>query len=169
VRRSLLLVTVTAALIPCSASASAPDLPGYLSTVHPLVIRQTSLLNAAAQAIANTSPTDPAAMRRTAVKVRVYQTKLKNDATVITKIKPPTVLTEPNAALAKSGRLLAKGIGFLADSLDQGGVGIHTAINQFEARARDSTALRRHWRQEVIVALRRAGLSVPFWVTQVAV
>jgi hypothetical protein len=81
------------------------------------------------------------------------------------KVRPPTELSGPHASFVRALRLqvsLARSVENFSASDD-----LQAARDKADRLGPEITDLERHWRDEVIKRLRRAGMTVPVWVKKV--
>jgi hypothetical protein len=149
--RKLLLQLVIAMVVACGLVQAAPGASSP-PTAHALsaYLAKMARLNAAVVQAENaqikasnarpkkrTNNTDPGLTRRALIAT------LLRTSSAMKRIVPPAVLKSPHAAFVSSLQLEAQGANSKAN------------------------ALRTRWRQAATLQLRRAGLAIPHWVTQV--
>jgi hypothetical protein len=146
-----------------AAGASSSELSAYLDAVRPKLANHEKLVAGTARtfglAIANeTEGSLP-------TKLQPVVARLRANANALNALKITPELRPLNGELVKSLRIEINGLEAMAKSFASGAA--NAGLKKYTAAGVRTTELQRHWRDEMIVKLRRAGMTVPLWLKRV--
>jgi hypothetical protein len=150
---------------PVSAYANAPalgassqsELSVYMSKVKPHAVAYRLYLRQALSAIRN---------NLNYAKIRLSGQRIGTVVNKLQKIRAPSAMSEAHGSLVRGVRITGRALVRLVTD-HNAGVDPIRALNKATAALDISDPLVQHWREEVEVQLRRAGLPVPLWVKNI--
>jgi hypothetical protein len=165
---ALALVASVALLVaaPTAGSGRAPSvtragMATYLARMRPLSLRYLVFEDEVNSGIESVLNGDPAGLDD----IRFAAAGIDGLASTMARVRRPIELSGPHTSFVQALRLqvsLARSVENFSASND-----LQAASDEVDRLGPRITDLERHWRNEVIKRLRRAGMTVPLWVRKV--
>lgn len=97
-------------------------------------------------------------------KIRLAGQRLTTTSSKLQKVKAPLVLSEAHGSVVRGIRICGRA---LVRYVDEHKANPNRALNRVLGALDTAEPLIEHWREEMLVQLRQAGLPVPLWVKNV--